>query len=120
MKLPETDGLVRGDEHTPMLQPYEVYDQELFDVEMVRVFGRSWVWLGDTEDLKEPGDFFTGGILLALERLDFQDPGPAPFVEGGQLGERRVGLQAAILQSDTNLVRVFPYEGRIQHSRILY
>lgn len=29
---------------------------------MVRVFARSWVWLGDTEDLKEPGDFLTGRI----------------------------------------------------------
>src|SRR3546814_8174482 len=45
-----------------MLQPWEVYDQDLFDLEMVRVFARSWVWLGDTEDLAEPGDFITGRI----------------------------------------------------------
>lgn len=57
----ETEGLVpRSD--TPFLQPYEVYDQELFDLEMVRVFGRSWVWLGDTEDLREVGDYITGSI----------------------------------------------------------
>ena len=62
MKLRETDGLVRGDAQTPMLQPYEVYDQDLFDQEMVRVFGRSWVWLGDTEDLQQPGDFITASI----------------------------------------------------------
>ena len=36
---------------SPMLQPYEVWDQDLFDREMVRVFARSWIWLGDTEDL---------------------------------------------------------------------
>ena len=47
---------------TPMLQPWEVFDQELFDLEMVRVFGRSWVWLGDTEDLSSPGDYLTGAI----------------------------------------------------------
>ena len=35
---------------------------DLFDLEMIRVFGRSWVWLGDTEDLQEPGDFLTGTI----------------------------------------------------------
>ncbi|HSB85342.1 MAG TPA: aromatic ring-hydroxylating dioxygenase subunit alpha [Ilumatobacteraceae bacterium] len=57
----ETDGLVPFTE-TPMLQPWEVYDQELFDLEMVRVFGRSWLWLGDTEDLQLPGDFITGQI----------------------------------------------------------
>jgi len=45
-----------------MLQPFEVYDQDLFDQEMIRVFARSWVWLGDTEDLQEPGDFITGRI----------------------------------------------------------
>ena len=58
----ETAGLVRAPLDSPMLQPYEVYDQELFDLEMVRVYGRSWVWLGDTEDLAEPGDFITGTI----------------------------------------------------------
>jgi choline monooxygenase len=58
----ETAGLVPVTEGTPMLQPYEVYDQDLFDLEMVRVFGRAWVWLGDTEDLTEPGDFVTTQI----------------------------------------------------------
>jgi choline monooxygenase len=57
----ETDGLV-PQSTTPMLQPWEVYDRELFDLEMVRVFARSWVWLGDTEDLQKPGDFITGQI----------------------------------------------------------
>ena len=50
--LSETAGLVKAPMSTPMLQPYEVFDQRLFDLEMVRVFGRSWVWLGDTEDLE--------------------------------------------------------------------
>lgn len=45
-----------------MLQPWEVYDQELFDLEMIRVFARSWVWLGDTDDLQQPGDYITGTI----------------------------------------------------------
>ena len=58
----ETDGLVRSPLPTPMLQPWEVFDQERFDLEMVRVFGRSWVWLGDTEDLTLPGDYLTGTI----------------------------------------------------------
>ena len=58
----ETSGLVNAPLASPMLQPYEVYDQELFDLEMVRVFARSWVWLGDTEDLTEPGDYITGVI----------------------------------------------------------
>ena len=57
----ETDGLVPHTA-TPMLQPWEVYDRDLFDLEMVRVFGRSWVWLGDTEDLRSPGDYITTRI----------------------------------------------------------
>lgn len=58
----ETDGLMASTDDSPMLQPWEVFDRSLFDLEMVRVFGRSWVWLGDTEDLQEPGDFLTGLI----------------------------------------------------------
>jgi phenylpropionate dioxygenase-like ring-hydroxylating dioxygenase large terminal subunit len=58
----ETDGLVHSPLPTPMLQPWEVYDQDLFDLEMVRVFARSWVWLGDVEDLQRPGDYITGSI----------------------------------------------------------
>ena len=61
-KVAETAGLVHAPVDSPMLQPYEVFDQELFDLEMVRVFARSWVWLGDTEDLAEPGDYITGTI----------------------------------------------------------
>lgn len=60
--LEETSGLVSSPLPSPMLQPYEVFDQDLFDLEMVRVFARSWIWLGDTEDLQEPGDYLTGRI----------------------------------------------------------
>jgi choline monooxygenase len=58
----ELSGLVRSPLPTPMLQPWEVFDQDLFDLEMVRVFARSWIWLGDNEDLTAPGDFITGKI----------------------------------------------------------
>jgi len=61
-RVDETDGLVRSPIETPMLQPWEVYDRDLFDLEMIRVFGRAWVWLGDVEDLRNPGDFITGQI----------------------------------------------------------
>jgi phenylpropionate dioxygenase-like ring-hydroxylating dioxygenase large terminal subunit len=70
----ETAGLVRGASDSPMLQPYEVYDQDLFDLEMIRVFGRAWVWLGDTEDLGEPGDYLTATIgaqnVVVIRQLD--------------------------------------------------
>jgi nitrite reductase/ring-hydroxylating ferredoxin subunit len=62
VRLAETDGLVHSPLPTPMLQPWEVYDQDLFDTEMVRVFGRSWVWLGDMTDLQQPGDYITATI----------------------------------------------------------
>jgi choline monooxygenase len=61
-RLAETEGLVPHPLDTPMLQPWEVYDQDLFDLEMIRVFGRAWVWLGDTEDLQRAGDYITGAI----------------------------------------------------------
>ena len=58
----ETSGLMASPPDSPMLQPYEVYDQQLFDTEMIRIYARSWVWLGDVEDLQQPGDFFTAAI----------------------------------------------------------
>ena len=70
----EGSGLVNSPLPSPMLQPWEVWDQDLFDTEMLRVFGRSWVWLGDTEDLRSPGDYITGRIgyqpVLVLRQAD--------------------------------------------------
>ncbi|MFC0862291.1 aromatic ring-hydroxylating dioxygenase subunit alpha [Sphaerimonospora cavernae] len=58
----ESRGLVDPPLPSDMLQPWEIWDRDLFDLEMIRVFGRSWVWLGDTEDLEKPGDYITGRI----------------------------------------------------------
>jgi phenylpropionate dioxygenase-like ring-hydroxylating dioxygenase large terminal subunit len=70
----EFSGLVPLTPDSPMLQPWEVFDQDLFDLEMVRVFARSWVWLGDTEDLQEPGDYITGTIgyqpVIVIRQVD--------------------------------------------------
>ena len=70
----ESDGLVRSPLESPMLQPWEVWDQSLFDLEMMRVFARSWIWLGDTEDLQREGDFITGRIgyqsVLVIRQAD--------------------------------------------------
>jgi phenylpropionate dioxygenase-like ring-hydroxylating dioxygenase large terminal subunit len=70
----EFSGLVPLTPDSPMLQPWEVFDQDLFDLEMVRVFARSWVWLGDTEDLQNPGDYVTGTIgyqqVIVIRQVD--------------------------------------------------
>ena len=46
----------------------------------------------------QPRDFFTGGILGALERLHLHDQCAAPLVERAQLGEQAAGIEAAVLQ----------------------
>jgi phenylpropionate dioxygenase-like ring-hydroxylating dioxygenase large terminal subunit len=70
----EFSGLVPLTPDSPMLQPWEVFDQDLFDLEMVRVFARSWVWLGDTEDLRDAGDYITGRIgyqqVIVIRQVD--------------------------------------------------
>ncbi|MFE3205198.1 aromatic ring-hydroxylating dioxygenase subunit alpha [Embleya sp. NPDC059237] len=70
----EGDGLVDAPLPSEMLQPWEVWDRDLFDLEMIRVFARSWIWLGDTEDLRRPGDFITGRIgaqsVLVVKQRD--------------------------------------------------
>jgi choline monooxygenase len=60
----ESAGLVVPSLPSDMLQPWEIWDRDLFDLEMIRVFARSWIWLGDTEDLRDPGDYVTGRIGL--------------------------------------------------------
>ncbi|HTK16813.1 MAG TPA: aromatic ring-hydroxylating dioxygenase subunit alpha [Acidimicrobiia bacterium] len=60
---------------TDLLQPEEVYDRDLFDLEMLRVFARSWIWLGDTEDLQAPGDYVTGTIGMQPVFVVRQDDG---------------------------------------------
>jgi choline monooxygenase len=59
---PETDGLVPTPVTSELLQPWEIWGQDRFDLEMTRIFARSWLLLGDVEDLVEPGDFITGTI----------------------------------------------------------
>lgn len=59
---PETDGLVPDPVASNLLQPWEVWGQDRFELEMIRIFARSWLWLGDLEDLQQPGDFVTGTI----------------------------------------------------------
>jgi phenylpropionate dioxygenase-like ring-hydroxylating dioxygenase large terminal subunit len=71
----ESRGLVDPPLPSDMLQPWEVWDEDLFALEMIRVFGRSWVWLGDTEDLAEPGDYITGHIGMQPVIVIRQDDG---------------------------------------------
>ncbi|GAA3789550.1 hypothetical protein GCM10022226_05360 [Sphaerisporangium flaviroseum] len=71
----ESRGLVDPPLPSDMLQPWEVWDEDLFALEMIRVFGRSWVWLGDTEDLAEPGDYITGRIGMQPVIVIRQDDG---------------------------------------------
>ena len=60
----DAEGLVPKTAGTSLLEPREVFDQQLFEREMVRVHGRSWILLGDTEDLEQPGDYITARIGL--------------------------------------------------------
>ena len=37
-------------------------DPAIFDLEMERIFGRTWVYLGHTSEIREPGDYKTTHI----------------------------------------------------------
>jgi phenylpropionate dioxygenase-like ring-hydroxylating dioxygenase large terminal subunit len=65
----------QGPLRTDLLRPDEVYDDDLFDLEMLRVFARSWIWLGDTDDLREAGDYLTGRIGMQPVFVVRQDDG---------------------------------------------
>src|SRR5688500_16529953 len=56
----ESDGLVLPPLASPVLQPWEVWDQSPYDVEMLRVCARSWLWMDDTEDQQRECVFIMG------------------------------------------------------------
>lgn len=39
-------------------------DPTLFDVEMKKIFHRTWVWVGHTSDIPKPGDYITSHVGL--------------------------------------------------------
>jgi nitrite reductase/ring-hydroxylating ferredoxin subunit len=41
------------------MDAWQYHSQELYDLEMRRLFPRSWVFVGDALDLPEPGDYLT-------------------------------------------------------------
>ncbi|MBP2279118.1 Rieske 2Fe-2S domain-containing protein [Sphingomonas sp. PL20] len=46
-------------EETGRLNPAVYSDESLYELELERVFGRSWLLLGHESQLKKPGDFVT-------------------------------------------------------------
>ena len=55
---PEIDDLIRPD----AVHRAVYTDPEIFDLEMERIFGRTWVFLAHESEIKEPGDYKTTTI----------------------------------------------------------
>jgi phenylpropionate dioxygenase-like ring-hydroxylating dioxygenase large terminal subunit len=54
----------RADEIAKLIEPGRVHrrvytDPDLFDLEMERIFGRAWLFVGHTSQVPNPGDFIT-------------------------------------------------------------
>src|SRR5262245_51028216 len=61
-------------------------------------------------------DLVAGRVLLALQPFDLgNDPAPRSL-ERGEIFERFVGIDAAIAQTFTNVIRVFAHENRVEHA----
>jgi choline monooxygenase len=54
---------VRSDLSSASLLPREAYvSQEWYDLELERVFGKTWIWVGRESQVSKVGDFFTAKI----------------------------------------------------------
>lgn len=53
-------GLVHGDRIAATMYT----DPALFDLEMERIFGRSWVWVAHASEVPQPGDYVTSHVGL--------------------------------------------------------
>jgi hypothetical protein len=67
-----------------------------------------------------PCHLFARGVLLALERLDLHDAGATLVLEGSQLGQHLVGIEAAVLQTLADDLRTCTDECGVEHAEILY
>ncbi len=54
MKKTDLDSLVQTDR----IHKSVYTDQSIFDLEMERIFGQTWIYVGHESQVKNPGDFF--------------------------------------------------------------
>ena len=55
-------------------------DAEVFNLEMLRIFGQAWIYVGHASQLREAGDFIT--TRIARNRLATPNSLPAPITRG--------------------------------------
>jgi len=53
----DMDKLVDIEKSTQSKQVF--WDQDIYDLELERIFGRCWLFLAHESQLEKPGDFFT-------------------------------------------------------------
>jgi hypothetical protein len=69
--------------------------------------------------LLQPRDFLARGVLFAFERFDVHDQRTAPFVEGRQLSQNGVRLEATLLQARSDGFNMITNQRGVEHVRIL-
>ena len=62
-----------------------------------------------------PRDLVAGGVLLALQTLDFRNQAPASRLERRQLLEIRIGIEAAVAVRGADLVEVLAHDSGVNH-----
>ena len=57
-----------------MLPPAAYLSDELFEIEMERIFRHEWICVGREEQLPKPGDYFTGRVVELTVRNRITPP----------------------------------------------
>ena len=87
------DSKISNGEIARLVQPTRLHkrlyiDQDIFELEMERIWGQAWIFIGHASQVPEPGDYFTTNITDKVPVVMVRDKNAALHVLHNRCGHR--------------------------------